>query len=118
MTSSAGLVDDLLVPEDIRFPEGKRLGKALNGRRLVLPAILVQPRRWIAPWPVVGLGHVPAQSGENVFEGGSALGQSECLGSHFFSNLVRISLPELLKMQISRLHGDGGGGIKGGINFF
>ena len=52
--------------DSFRFPDPAQI--KLDGSRLVFPAVLVQPSRWITPRPIIGFGDVSRQSVHDLLE--------------------------------------------------
>jgi hypothetical protein len=74
-------------------------------RRLILPAILIEPCRGIAPRPVVGFCDVPLEPAHQIFERNATLISNRverffCVALSYF---VRVSIPELIEPTQTKL---------------
>lgn len=66
----------------------------LGLRRLITPAVLIEPRRRIAPRAVVGLADVAAKASNDRFEVSAFQRFGETLFGRTLPNLVRVDRPE------------------------
>ena len=68
--------------------------------RLIFPSVLVQPRRWIAPRSVVGLGDVAAKPVHQGIERRAANGLAPRLSGIGLANSVRVQFPKRGELRI------------------
>ena len=73
---------------------------AVHERRLIEPAVAVQPCRRVAPWPVVDLRRIAQQAGDQVRPAHDALlaHSRHRLDGSLLADLVRVLRPELLEV--------------------